>query len=216
MEYGHLLLCLREFCIEILRSAYNTLVRQVRRLLERNSGSTVHDDSYLLWVIRFFMEFNRLSDMKLELVSESLSVQCFHWVLTRMQHDMDMIVSDKKQARLWAKRLHVALQTFRELLYSLLSLQKLQDDNARALFDMLLNNVCYVLEYRETILHLLMNYNETHSTKAFLRDVVETANIFIKMMERFCKDSVLVQDKKRIKKRFKSPIKSEKQNRNHG
>lgn len=26
-----------------------------------------------------------------------------------MQHDMDMIVSDKKQARLWAKRLHVAL-----------------------------------------------------------------------------------------------------------
>uniref|UniRef100_A0A1I8N7D7 Timeless C-terminal domain-containing protein n=1 Tax=Musca domestica TaxID=7370 RepID=A0A1I8N7D7_MUSDO len=66
---------------------------------------------------------------------------------------------------------------------------------------MLLNNVCYVLEYRETILHLLMNYNETHSTKAFLRDVVETANIFIKMMEKFCKDSVVVQDKKRSKKR---------------
>lgn len=42
--------------------------------------------------------------------SESLSVQCFHWVLTRMQHDMDMIISDKKQARVWAKRLHVALQ----------------------------------------------------------------------------------------------------------
>ncbi|XP_065358652.1 protein timeless homolog [Calliphora vicina] len=204
-------LCLREYCIEILRSAYNTLVRQVRRVLERNSGSTSHDDSYLLWVIRFFMEFNRLSDMKLELVSESLSVQCFHWVLTRMQHDMDMIVSEKKQARLWAKRLHVTLLTFRELLHSLLALQKLQDDNARALFDMLLNNVCYVLEYRETILHLLMNYNEAHSTKAYLRDVVETANIFIKMMEKFCKDSVVVQDKKRSKKRSnKKTKKSEK------
>ncbi|XP_075147569.1 circadian regulator timeout [Haematobia irritans] len=194
-------LCLREYCIEVLRSAYNTLVRQVRRVLERNSASTSHDDSYLLWAIRFFMEFNRLSDMKLELVSESLSVQCFHWVLTRMQHHMDMIVSDKKQARPWAKRLHVALQTFRELLQSLLALQKLKDDNAGALFDMLLNNVCYVLEYRETILHLLMNYNETHSTKAYLRDVVETANIFIKMMEKFCKDSVVVQDKKRTAKR---------------
>uniref|UniRef100_A0A1I8N6C1 Timeless N-terminal domain-containing protein n=1 Tax=Musca domestica TaxID=7370 RepID=A0A1I8N6C1_MUSDO len=79
-------LCLREYCIEVLRSAYNTLVRQVRRVLERNTGGTSHDDSYLLWAIRFFMEFNRLSDMKLELVSESLSVQCFHWVLTRMQH----------------------------------------------------------------------------------------------------------------------------------
>jgi len=52
------------------------------------------------------------------------------------------------------------------LLQSLLALQKLKDDNnARALFDMLLNNVCYVLEYRETVLHLLMNYNEAHSTK---------------------------------------------------
>ncbi|XP_039970840.1 protein timeless homolog [Bactrocera tryoni] len=193
-------LCLREFCIEILRSAYNTLVRQVRRVLERNAGTDNHDDSYLLWAIRFFMEFNRLSGMQLELVSESLSVQCFHWVLTRMQHDMDMIISDKKQARVWAKRLHVALQTFRELLLSLLALQKVKDDRALALFDMLLNNVCYVLEYRETILHLLMNYNEAHSTKAYLRDVIETANIFIKMMEKFCKDTVLLQEKKRTKK----------------
>ncbi|XP_037891579.1 protein timeless homolog [Glossina fuscipes] len=195
-------LCLREYCIEILSSAYNTLVRQVRRVLERNVGTNNHDDSFLLWAVRFFLEFNRLSDMKLELVSESLSVQCFHWVLTRMEHDMDMIVSDKKQARLWAKRLHVALQTFRELLHSLVALQKLKDNNAQALFDMLVNNVCYVLEYRETILHLLMNYNEAHSTKAFLRDVVETANIFIKIMEKFCKDSVVVQDKKRLKKRL--------------
>ncbi|XP_037944705.1 protein timeless homolog [Teleopsis dalmanni] len=195
-------LCLREYCIEVLRSAYNTFVRQVKRVVERNSGSTSHDDSYLLWAIRFFMEFNRLNGLQLELVSESLSVQCFHWVLTRMQHDMDMIVSDKKQARVWAKRLQIGLQTFRELLHSMLALQKLQDDNARALFDMLLNNVCYVLEYRETILHLLMNYNEAHSTKVFLREVIETANIFIKMMEKFCKDTVVVQDKKKAKRRI--------------
>ncbi|XP_055901939.1 protein timeless homolog [Eupeodes corollae] len=193
-------LCLREFCIEVLRSAYNNLVRQVRRVLERNTGSTSHDDSYLLWAVKFFMEFNRLSGLQMHLVSESLSVQCFHWVLTRMQHDMDMMTTDKKQARLWAKRLHVALQTFRELIFSLLALQKLQDVKARALFDMLLNNVCYVLEYRETILHLLMNYNEAHSTKTYLRDVIESANMFLKMMEKFCKDSVVVQDKRRKKK----------------
>lgn len=60
-------LFLREFSIEILRSAYNNLVRQVRRALER-SISTGHDDSYLLWAIRFFMEFNRLSGFQLDLV----------------------------------------------------------------------------------------------------------------------------------------------------
>ena len=60
---------------------------------------------------------------------------------------------------------NIILKTFRELLQSLLALQKIQDDNAFALYDMLLNNVCYVLEYRETILHLLTNFNEAHSTK---------------------------------------------------
>lgn len=59
-------LFLREFAIEILRSAFNTLVRQVRRTLERNSSG--HDDSYLLWAIRFFLEFNRLSGFQLPLV----------------------------------------------------------------------------------------------------------------------------------------------------
>lgn len=54
----------------MLRSAYNNLVRQVRRVLERNAngGSSGHDDSYLLWAIRFFMEFNRLSGFQLDLV----------------------------------------------------------------------------------------------------------------------------------------------------
>lgn len=69
-------LFLREFAIEILRSAYNTLIRQVRRVLERNSGG--HDDSYLLWAIRFFMEFNRLSGFQLALVRYVLCIcmQC--------------------------------------------------------------------------------------------------------------------------------------------
>lgn len=65
-------LFLREYCIEVLRSSYNNLVRQVRRILERNAHgqemSGGHDDSYLLWAIRFFMEFNRANGFKLELV----------------------------------------------------------------------------------------------------------------------------------------------------
>lgn len=59
-------LFLREFCIEILGSAFNNLVRQVRRVLERST--TGNDDSYLLWAMRFFLEFNRLSNFQLQLV----------------------------------------------------------------------------------------------------------------------------------------------------
>lgn len=59
-------LFLRQFAIELLQSAFNNMVRQVRRTLER--GTTGNDDSYLLWCIRFFLEFNRLNEFKLPLV----------------------------------------------------------------------------------------------------------------------------------------------------
>lgn len=51
------------------------------------------------------------------------------------------------------------------MLQSLNTLQKFQDDKAKDLFAMLQNNVFYVLEYREVILHLLINYNENDSTR---------------------------------------------------
>lgn len=196
-------LFLREYCIEVLRSSYNYLVRQVRNSLGRNAiekdTSRSHDDSYLLWAIRFFMEFNRASGFKLELVSESLSVQCFHWIITRIEHFVDMMVSDKPNARLWARRLNVAVQAYREMLQSLQALQKLQDEEAKDLFLKLQNNVFYVLEYREVVLQLLINYKESNSTRAYLRDVVETAHIFFKMLEKYCQGTVRVQSKKRAK-----------------
>lgn len=64
--FNVLRLFLREFAIEILRSAFNTFVRQVRRALERVSSG--NDDSYLMWAIRFFLEFNRLNRFQLSLV----------------------------------------------------------------------------------------------------------------------------------------------------
>lgn len=59
-------LCLREYCVEILASTFNTMVEEGRQLV--NSGGTEKnaDMSYLLWAIRFFMEYNRLSGMKVE------------------------------------------------------------------------------------------------------------------------------------------------------
>lgn len=110
------------------------MVRQVRRTLDR--GTTGNDDSYLLWIIRFFLEFNRLNDFKIPLVrfvdpflfsttynwlhhtysisvdtcSEALSTQNFHWVLGRVQHHLDMLTSDKQNIKLWEKRLSIAIQ----------------------------------------------------------------------------------------------------------
>uniref|UniRef100_A0A0K8TTM2 Putative dna topoisomerase i-interacting protein n=1 Tax=Tabanus bromius TaxID=304241 RepID=A0A0K8TTM2_TABBR len=176
-------LLLREFCTEILRSAYNTLVRKIRNLLERNTARRNNDDSYLLWTITFFMEFNRLSGLPFELVSESMSVQCFHWVLTEMQHHMDMMETDKEQERIWAKRLNVAVRAFKQMILSMIALPKLKVEKAVSLFHILLNNVCGTTEYRECLLQLLLLYKATRTTKIFLQDVIETTYYFIKILK---------------------------------
>ncbi|KFB46573.1 AGAP010787-PA-like protein [Anopheles sinensis] len=206
-------LFLREYGMEILR-LYNNMVRQVRRYLDQHGSVSVsdfNDDSYLLWAIRFFLEFNRHGGLKIELVSESLTIDTFHWIITRMENCMENIVSDKTRKTLWARRLHIAVQTYRELLNNLQALEKKPDGNARELLNLLQNNIFYVVEYRETVVHLLKDYNETHHSRAYLRDVVEVAHLFFGMLQKFCKGTVRVQERvkpKGKKKGKKNPSKS--------
>uniref|UniRef100_A0AAG5CUZ1 Timeless N-terminal domain-containing protein n=1 Tax=Anopheles atroparvus TaxID=41427 RepID=A0AAG5CUZ1_ANOAO len=196
-------LFLREYGMEILR-LYNNMVRQVRRYLDQSGSASVsdfNDDSYLLWAIRFFLEFNRHSGLKIELVSESLTVDTFHWIITRMENCMENIVSDKTRKSIWARRLHIAVQTYRELLNNLQTLEKKQEPNARELLSVLQNNIFYVVEYRETVVHLLKDFNETHHSRAYLRDVVEVAHLFFGMLQKFCKGTVRVQERVKPKRK---------------
>ncbi|XP_035903529.1 protein timeless homolog isoform X1 [Anopheles stephensi] len=195
-------LFLREYCMEILR-VYNNMVRQARRHLDQHgtSVSEYHDDSYLLWTIRFFLEFNRHCGFKIELVSESLSTDTFHWTITRMETYTENIVSDKTRKSIWARRLHLTVQTYRELLNNMYALAKTNDPNASELLSVLQNNIFYVVEYRETTIHLLTNFKESVHTRAFLRDVVEVAHLFFSMLQRFCKGTVRVQQRVKAKRK---------------
>uniref|UniRef100_A0A182MAX0 Timeless N-terminal domain-containing protein n=1 Tax=Anopheles culicifacies TaxID=139723 RepID=A0A182MAX0_9DIPT len=201
-------LFLREYCMEILR-VYNNMVRQARRHLDQHgtSVSEFHDDSYLLWAIRFFLEFNRHCGLKIELVSESLSVDTFHWTITRMENYTENIVSDKTRKSIWARRLHLTVQTYRELLNNMYALEKTKDPTATELLSVLQNNIFYVVEYRETTIHLLTNFKESIHTRAFLRDVVEVAHLFFSMLQRFCKGTVRVQQ--RVKAKRKKTVKKQ-------
>lgn len=60
-------LFLKEFCIEILNGSYNTLMYHVKSNLVR-AKAQAHDESYYLWALRFFMEFNRFYNFEMKLV----------------------------------------------------------------------------------------------------------------------------------------------------
>lgn len=108
---------------------------------------------------------NSVYDIDWMISSEPLTESGIHWILTRVEHHIDMISSDKKNARIWSRRMHIAIKAYKEILITIIALHKSKDESCRLLYKVLVNKICYIIEYRETILHVLMNYNEMHSTR---------------------------------------------------
>ncbi|KAL1505671.1 hypothetical protein ABEB36_005177 [Hypothenemus hampei] len=123
-------LFLKEFCVEFLNGAYNSLMYHVKDNLVR-AKAQAHDESYYLWAMRFFMEFNRCYQFEVKLVSETMSVQTFHYLQQQSEKAYDMMTSDKKKLKIWSRRLHIALLAYRELFMTLAAMDKSPDGNVR-------------------------------------------------------------------------------------
>lgn len=111
--------------------------------------------------------------------------------------------TDKKKLRLWSKRLHLALLAYRELFHTLCVMDKSPDGTVKDSAKVIKSNIFYVPEYREFVLALLVNYNELKMSDVYLKDLMETQHIFLKMLESFCGGkggSVLVQKKKNMRR----------------
>ncbi|KAK3876876.1 hypothetical protein Pcinc_018372 [Petrolisthes cinctipes] len=199
-------LMLQEFCIEFLNGAYNSIMYIVKDNLSR-ARAQEHDESYYLWAMRFFMAFNRHHQFKVELISETLSVETFHYIQTQLENYFETMATDKKKIPLWSRRMHKALRAYQELLMTLAAMDKSEVSGVRESSRVLKSRVFYVIEYREMILLLLQNYNPIKMSLSFLKDVVETAHIFLKLLEGFCgKNRHLVVQKKAKKPKQKKGL----------
>lgn len=135
-----------------------------------------------------------------------MSVQTFHYVQQLSENYFDLMSTDKKKLRLWSKRLHLALLAYRELLHTLCLMDKSPDGTVKDSANVIKSNVFYVAEYREFILALLVNYNELKMSDVYLKDLLETQHVFLKMFEGFCggnSGAVVVQKKTKRTKRKK-------------
>nr|XP_022919507.1 protein timeless homolog [Onthophagus taurus] len=194
-------LFLKEFCVEFLNASYNTLMHEAKRALLRQKAQK-HDESFYLWAMRFFMEFNRhYKKFQMKLVSETMSVQSFHFVQQQSETYFDMIQTDKKKIKLWSRRLHLSLLAYRELLMTLCFMDKSEDEGVRRSSQVIKSNIFYVLEYRELILTLLLTYDELKMSDAYLNDLMETQHVFFKMLQNYCTSGDLVVQTKGKNKR---------------
>uniref|UniRef100_A0A8B9RAN8 Timeless circadian clock n=1 Tax=Astyanax mexicanus TaxID=7994 RepID=A0A8B9RAN8_ASTMX len=94
--------------------------------------------------------------------------------------------------------MHLALKAYQELLMTVNEMDHSKDENIRQSANVIKSNIFYLMEYREIFLTLLRKFDERMQPRSFLRDLVESTHLFLRMLERFCKgrNNLLVQKKK--------------------
>ncbi|XP_067832538.1 protein timeless homolog [Heptranchias perlo] len=198
-------LFLKEFCVDFLENCYNRLMYVVKDSLIREKAQQ-HDETYYLWAMPFFMEFNRVYKFRPELVSETVSIRAFHFVERNVTNYYEMMLTDKAAAISWSRRMHLALKAYQELLTTINEMDHSKDGNLRESARVIKCNIFYVMEFRELFLTLFRKYDATKQPKSFLKDLVETTHLFIRMIEKFCKgkNNLYVQKKKFKRKKPKA------------
>ncbi|KAJ7418474.1 Protein timeless like protein [Willisornis vidua] len=195
-----LFLC--HFCQDFLESCYNRLMLLVKDHLVREKAQQ-HDETYYLWATAFFMAFNRRRGFRPELVSETVSVRAFHFIEQNLTKYYEMALMDKKEATTWAHsvwgsldtwdhhttvpRMHLALKAYQELLRTVQEMDRSPEQAVRDSSHVIKSNIFYLMEYRELFLTLFRKFDKTKQPLSFLRDLVETAHLFLRMLERFCR-----------------------------
>uniref|UniRef100_A0A8C6UQN3 Timeless circadian clock n=1 Tax=Neogobius melanostomus TaxID=47308 RepID=A0A8C6UQN3_9GOBI len=200
-------LFLREFCLDFLENCYNSLMYLVKENLIREQTQQ-HDETYYLWALSFFMAFNRGNDFRADLVSETMSIRAFHFIEKNVTNYYEMMLTDRKEAVSWSRRMHLALKAYQELLLTVNEMDQSRDESIRQSANVVKSNIFYMMEYREIFVTLLRKFDETKQPQSYLKDLVETTHLFLRMLERFCKGrrNLMVQ-KKRVKRKKSKGVK---------
>ncbi|XP_050538805.1 protein timeless homolog [Daktulosphaira vitifoliae] len=200
-------LFLKEFCVEFLHGSYNTLMKHVREILVRSKGQP-NDESYYFWAMQFFMEFNRYYKFEIKLISETMALHIFHFVQERIDESREKLLTDKKKIPVWSKRMHLGLKAYKELMETLLVMYQSKEAVLESSARTILTNLFYVVEYRDMILGLFQFYDEVKFSRLYLKDLVETNHVFMKLLENLKNKQRNLIVQRKVKKTNKKIVKT--------
>ncbi|XP_015789018.1 protein timeless homolog [Tetranychus urticae] len=204
---------LKEFCSKFVKESYNSLMAYVKSALE-NKNAIANDETYYFFTAHFFMEFNRHSKGDPSDIEETFNTEYFHYLHTKVEEFMDQIAnarSDRVSITAWSRRLHIALKAYKELLFTIASIKHAQEERLLYLAKTMSDKVFYELDYRELLLNLISGYDEKKMSPQFLRDLIETNHVFLKMLDLYSKSNENFVVKTKKKKRRKPTAKKKKE-----
>merc|ERR1711963_783924 len=124
----------------------------------------------------------------------------FHFVQGQIEIYKDNFEHEKKNRPMclnWARRMHLALRAYQELLLNMVSMVSSKDEKIQQSGMVLRADVFYEPEYREVCIQQLSLYQPEKMTLGHLKDIVETTHVFLKLMEHMSKSNhVMISSKK--------------------
>lgn len=190
---------LKLFCIKFLENIYNDFMQIIKHNLVRHQ-SQENDETYYLWSFYFFTAFNRHLSLDIKNISETLSVSSLHYLQTLMDQYQDKISSEKKKYLDLSKRLHFALKAYKELLCSMIAIDK--EPDYEQLSHSIKKTIFYEMDYRMLVLNLFHSFNVFKHTPNYLIDLIETNNIFLDLIQGYssANANMLVKEKEKTKR----------------
>ncbi|CAG0919004.1 unnamed protein product [Notodromas monacha] len=115
------------------------------------------------------------------------------------------MMTDKRKMRLWAKRLHIAFRAYHELLMNIVSMSCQRDQTMQSAARILKSNIFYQPEFRDMLPIHLHRFSRAKFSVDYLKDLVETNHVYLKLLEDFTKvhSKIVIQKKIRSKKQKK-------------
>lgn len=173
---------LRTFCYRFVEKVYSNYMQQIKHNLIQKRAQD-NDESYYLWSIQFFTAFNRLLNLSIDNISETISISTLHFIQILVSTYQEKLKMEKKKFKDISKRLHLAIRAYMEIL---LLIESVQPDSP--LYDVIKGiqkTVFTNLEYSTLLVELLQNYDEPKHSAHYLRDLIKANHIFINLMEKY-------------------------------
>lgn len=203
---------LQNFCSQFISTCYNPIMNYIKCALDRSHAQD-NDETYYFWAAYFFMEFNRASKADCKFIEETISIDYYHYLHTIMEHHLDMISKERFEYKAWFRRLHTALRAYKELVFTIAEMKATVDEDIFNRAELIRNRMFYEIDYRELLLCLISGYHEIKMSKGYLKDLIETNHVFLKMLEKISKSDENFVVRTKVAKRSKKNKKKEENNK---
>lgn len=184
---------LASFGVTIMQHGFKDLVANLLTYLT-DSSSLFLDDSYLTWLLSYFLKFVFLPEMTYGLVEEALSVDTVNFLIYQTIKSVEEFaceqIGDANQT-LSLRKVHLCVMALREVFHSLnyvSNCMKLSKDDEAKLQENLLK-IASLEDLRHLFMLLIRTCPLAAPYKIYLRDIITTNHVYLLLVEQLLSKS---------------------------